>query len=251
MKKRWVVASIFLVIILSGVASFLVYSKDMNGPTGQVIYQNDSDNQTEYEDNYAFAKDKFHWGHMPVTYSYGEKCIGPIIKRIEWVFEDIKNRTENLVTLEEVEGEADINFICSPNKNVRSTQLGPGHYMDEYTYGLTTPSYYEDENLLINADIEFWSVSENMRPASCALYPSLEAHEILHTFGFDHSDDSEIYSVMYALGGGGCIARDDLITRNGETFYPEDKIDDEIISCLKYIYSNRKEGSCVGVNMYN
>ena len=41
----------------------------------------------------------------------------------------------------------------------------------------------------------------------------------------------------------------DTITKLGKTFVPEDKVDDEIISCLKYIYSNWEfEGDCSEVN---
>lgn len=234
MNKEWrnmlITIGIFLIIVI-----WILWPADYE-PTYE------TNKYKEIEDNFSNIKE-FHWNRMPLTYSYGEGCVGQIIKRIESAFEIIENDTENLILFEEVDNEGNINFICYEEQE----RSASGLFSTEYLQGLATTDMLG--NIINSSKIEFWSVTETTRPSSCWNFPSLELHEILHAFGFDHSSEEEIYSIMHPYGGGACVSRDTLVTRDGKTFKPEDKIDDEIVSCLKYIYSNGEvEGNCSEVN---
>lgn len=184
-----------------------------------------------------------HWNHMPITYSYGSGCVGPIIPRIEWAFEDISNRTNNLINFKKIDHGADIEFIC--HKNLKTETL---IYQDSTLYTFSSILPEVKENIIHSSIIEFWGVTETSRPESCLFYPKLEAQAILFSFNFDNSDESEIYSIM-SKDSEECRGRDSEITRNGKTFIPKDQIDDEIIDCLKYLYSDGKfNGTCLDIN---
>ncbi len=169
-----------------------------------------------------------HWSYMPLTYSFDENCVGSIIDRIYWSFQEIENRTGKVVKFQEGNNNTDITFICHKESSVEAIN----EILEVFTYGLAKTQIYG--NLIISAKIEFWGVSETTRPISCNKYPRLELHEILHTFGFEHI--SHPYSIMRPYSSD-CVARDDWVTRDGRTFQPIDKIDDEIITKLIEIYS--------------
>lgn len=203
------------------------------------------DYNTNIKDNFSDVEE-LHWSHMPVTYFYQESCIGPIIPKINWAFSIIENKTHGKVSFEKVNSrKADINIICHKEQNIKALI-----YIDveEYTYGLTEPKIIG--NIIEDASINFWSVDEKKNPPDCYNFPRLELHEILHAFGFDHVDDNQ-YSIMYPYSIG-CVAKEDNITvriiATNKTVKAEDKIDDEIISCLEKIYSNNQQGSCSDVN---
>lgn len=227
---------------------------------------------TSQEDNNSYLKEEvssdlfnnvsmMHFNHMPITYFYHPSCVGPIIPRLEWAFNVLSNVTINKLKFQKINNNsADIYFICSAERNA----VAVGFFTTEYTYGLASITD-SNNSAIIKTQIQFWSVRNDTRPPSCQYFPSLEIHEILHVFGFNHMGveknpeynirnefSSEYittnkFSIMYPLGGSSCVARNETITYEGKTFKPEDKIDDEIVSCLNYIYSNAKEGSCAGI----
>jgi hypothetical protein len=188
--------------------------------------------------------EEIHWNYMPLTYSFDSSCVGPIIPRIYWAFEIIENETNERVSFVEVKENSNIKFVCYKEKNEEILS----EVESILTQGLTTFDYAG--NVMNDTKIEFWKVSEKSRPSSCNKFPSLEIHEILHALGFAHIENNK-YSIMYPLGGTECVERNDWITVNGKTFQPKDKIDDEIVSCLNYIYSNGKIGSCKDVPLYS
>lgn len=168
------------------------------------------------------------WSHMPVTYSYNADCIGPLIPRIEQAFSIIEDRTNNNVSFSQENSSADIDFICHKEGNARASL---DYSATEHTLGLTTTNI--ENNLINHTIIEFWSVSNTTYPKSCYSFPRLELHEILHAFGFEHNNNP--YSIMYPLEEG-CIEGSSIgngtVTRDGVTFIPEDKLDDDITSQL-------------------
>lgn len=195
-------------------------------------------NEEDYEKD-LFDSEYLHWKHMPITYSYRDSCVGPILKEIEWSFDILENETGGLVTFQEVGDSGDISFICYKEQNAQAGRSG-AIFETILTQGLATTNY--SENIIYSAKIEFFGVSENTKPSDCYTYPKLELHEILHTLGFGHIED--IYSIMTPYDRG-CIAKDYVVTKNGKSFIPKDKLDEEIISCLNYIYSNQTIGECI------
>ncbi len=217
MNKEWrnmlTTLGIFMLI---GLAIIFLIS-----PNG---YEDESYSEEKYLENYVLQ-----WDHMPVTYSFRESLVGPITERIEWSFEILENATNGAVTFKEVEYGGDIVFVGHEGQNIELVDT-------YYDYDIFAPvelssnikgqaSIEELGNIITGSEIEFWSVREEVRPASCWNFPRLELHDILHAFGFDHVDDDR-YSIMYPYSQG-CVARDDLITiANGRTFVPTDKLDE-------------------------
>jgi len=229
MTKKWRNVLIFGILILLG--WWLINNYNFN----------DSE---KIEDDFSDINE-LHFSHVPVTYSYAESCIGPIIPRLEWAFDILENETEQLLSFENINGSADINFVCNSERNMEAV----GTLITQFTYGQSLIEKLSG-SVIEKTTIEFWSVREDTRPPSCINFPSLELHEIIHSFGFDHVENNR-YSLMYLEAWTQCVAKNQTITLHstGKTFIPEDKIDDEIISCLKYIYSNGEvEGSCEDVN---
>jgi len=238
-KGFWILVGVVIFVLF---LLFVLFSSDDN----PII-----DDSSLFTPNNTFVDDSetssnitlLHFSNMPVTYRYSSLCVGPIVPRIEWAFEILENKTDGLLTFKQVSSEADIDFICSPESNTRAV----GDYATEAVYGESSIESTSG-SIIEKARIKFWSVREDTRPPSCFTFPSLELHEIMHTFGFAHHDYNR-YSLMFPDAWQECVGKNQTITLHstGETFMPEDKIDDEIVSCLKFIYSNGTQESCNGV----
>lgn len=195
----------------------LQYDKNVKG--SQYVI---ADNEKRLDD-FGNPPHYYAWDHMPLTYSFDEGCVGPILDRIRWAFEEIENSTSNIVSFRKVEFGADILFMCYEDQ----LDLGDG----EITLGYAEPYYYG--YIIDSATISFGSVSESKRPQSCIYYPYLELHEILHVFGYEHNDDNT-HSIMYPLEEGCKQFPEELtkVTVNGNSFVPGYKIDDDIVRDL-------------------
>lgn len=234
-----------------GIILFIAFYIHAPSQTGKSIEDFSITNNTDIEsiDNIKIYDefpniDKTHFSKMPITYSYGKNCVGPIIPRLEWALKIIENETNGLVYFERSNKDAKINFVCYDNQNTEAIYEGWYTYGTEYTYGQSTIEELSGQ-IIEKTKIEFWSVKKNTRPPSCINFPNLEIHEIMHSFGFDHINDNK-YSLMYPEVWKECKSKNETITLHttGETFIPKDEIDKEIIECLKYIYSNGKQGKC-------
>jgi hypothetical protein len=226
----WITLSVLIIVIL---LNFL-NSYD-NSDDGVPLNDSEITTQAQTNDNMTFL----HFS-TPVTYRFSSTCVGRIVPRIEWALDIIENETDGLVTFEQVSSEAEIDFICTNESNTYAI----GDYATRMIYGESSIEIVSDP-IIEKARIKFWSVKEDTSPPSCYTFPSLELHEIMHSFGFDHNDYDK-YSLMYPDAWQECVAKNVTITLHstGETFVPEDKIDDNIVSCLKFIYSNGEQGSC-------
>ncbi len=75
-------------------------------------------------------------------------------------------------------------------------------------------------------------------------YPTKEIHEILHSFGFDHSYEPQ-WDSYYGYSNWTYVE---------DIMFPylycslQDQLNEKYISCLNYIYSNGQEGKCSDVN---
>lgn len=157
-----------------------------------------------------------HWGHMPLTYRI-DNCIERQTNLTRLAFEKIEFETGYIVNFEETSENPDILIYCDPtiSGNEDRTIAEAFPYVDPYF-----------ENLIAYADITFYG-----QGGVCLTgYPALEVHEILHTFGFEHNPFNQNIMAPYSAD----------YSRKCETT----KIDDEYVSCLRYIYSNGEIGEC-------
>lgn len=163
-----------------------------------------------------FGIEEPHWGYMPLTYRI-DNCIERQTNLTRLAFEKIEFETGYIVDFEETSENPDILIYCDPtisgNEELTIAEAFP--YVDPYF-----------ENLIAYADITFYG-----QGGICLTgYPALEVHEILHTFGFEHSPFNQNIMAPYSAD----------YSRKCETT----KIDDEYVSCLRYIYSNGEIGEC-------
>lgn len=163
-----------------------------------------------------FGIEEPHWKHLPLTYRI-DNCIERQTNLTRLAFEKIAFETGYIVDFEETSENPDILIYCDPT-------IGDS---EELTIAETLPyvdSYFE--NLIVYAEITIYG-----QGSICLTgYPALEVHEILHAFGFEHNPFDQNIMAPYSAD----------YSRKCETT----KIDDEYVSCLRYIYSNGELGEC-------
>lgn len=252
MKKG--VGIIFLIVILIlGIIFFNLFNGGI-----KKFSSSKSENYSKIEE--------MHFNHMPLTYyvdifnePYSENVIRgesydivvPVavyplghekkMSDIQWAFQVIENATDGLVRFKEVNlsDNPDIKVIgVTPNEMeffLNSTYNETGS--SDGILGIADP--VNDSVIIYNGTIYYQPTrtridESNWYYGRCVDFPTTEIHETLHILGFYHTNKT-IDSVMYPID------------------YPckVKKIDDEIVSCLKYIYSNGEIGGRCSENNIN
>lgn len=162
----------------------------------------------------------YSWYGMPIKYYYDEEnmCTEKEKNDIEEAFRIITEKTNSRITYLEEESEHGIKISCY-------------NYSDGGTAGQAGFKYYSDNYRIDSATIEFFNIDSRLY-YDCTTYPNTEIHETLHTLGIGHITNRT--SVM-----------NPTTNENNECA----KLDDEIVDCLNYIYSNGNETfSCENIN---
>lgn len=153
---------------------------------------------------------------IPISYSIAEDCGDYMKSRIRKSFIKIFEETDSIMVFIETTNNADIQIAC---------HLLTDYYEDVYTAGEATLGII---GYVVNdATINFYNLeskTDTWEMGACDEYPDTEIHEILHTFGFDHNYNEN--SIMLSFSKGCYI----------------DSIDNYIIECLKYTYSDGENG---------
>jgi len=218
MGKNAVVVILLMAIIIAG---FYYSNISDNSQNNVEENQNLTINISNYGplDYFSNSQQK-HWGHMPLTYKFESECRERLKALMISAFNNITNETKGLVYFNETYGNADISIECRDSAPSDMTIADARYDTD-----------YEFTNLIVHADINVYG-----QGFACVTgYPSVEVHEVLHTFGFLHNPI--INSIMDEYSADS--SNDCKITR----------IDKEYVSCLNYIYSNGTiSGNCSNIN---
>ena len=177
-------------------------------PSQPVQTTENATNSTEQND-FSSAQSP-HWAHMPVTYSLNEKQCGSYeATRIKRALVNIIKATNNLVSFKKVNGTADIDISCTLLENCYKTSVEIyNEYVVRYEticqheLGLTKTIIYG--NTITKADITLYGLAgfaETKGQGPSGFYVGTcghsitETHELLHAFGYSHSQDNR--SIMY------------------------------------------------------
>ena len=208
----------------------------------------------ELDDDSQNEIDELHWTHMPLTYHifnpshYGKDCGVYESNKIRKGFSRIQSDTNGVVHFKEIKNlsDADIAIRCSYIEDCyeyNAITVGTSIYVTEsicaHTKGVASITESEG-NKILKAEIEMiglfgFSETKNKGPSgfffgSCG-HPSTEIHEILHTFAYEHVNDTN--SIMYF--------QDDVMgatrLRAGECVGSRKEIDSRIVEGLIKTYS--------------
>lgn len=265
-----------IIVILSSIIVFFIIMTIIGDNPKEEDNLNDFviNNSTNYlknnKDNYSDIKD-VHFGGMPITYTIsvdslyyyeGEYVKGDDeyeVRRIKQALEIIENSTEGLIRFKEVDYDENPQLIIIGNPPSEESFIGG--FMYEGLAGPTKLSGNRISKAQINLypvawggwagvtdliEIEGWiwkTTTYEFVPtvswilSDCENFPNTEVHELLHILGIGHNyenSSSIMFPIKYKIQA--CKT---------------EKIDEEIINCLKYIYSNGKEGEvCSNLSMY-
>ena len=201
------------------------------------------------QDLELYQQKKVKWENMPITYLIINKdeCGDYETRKIHRAFERIQEATDEIVRFEEVQKDANIELTCKFIKDCYEKKIDIRKeegviYKSEaicpHEAGVAKITDYQGFTLR-KATIDLIGLAgfaetggngaSGFYIGSCG-HPSVEIHEILHTFGFSHTPNPE--SIMYyqaelvpytILQEGACLGSDK-------------KIDQEIIDDLLYMY---------------
>jgi hypothetical protein len=157
------------------------------------------------------------FNHNNISYSFLD-CTYDKQSRTKNAFDIISNET-GIIYFTEVEKSADIKILCSqtkkPSENLDSEYFiagegGPGEIIQTKNF-----------NVILNGSVLLYSSNE--KTIKCSL-PSIELHELLHVFGFDHSSNES--SLMYPYLTSCKQVLDSSIIRDLKKLYSEQNLPD-------------------------
>jgi len=210
-KKKLLIVLILVGILFTGL--YLFNSKKEAPFTGQIIM--------EFPDDFS-ENEVLHWGHMPLSYKIQnpDACSVDLKDRVDLAFKKINYETGRKVFFKEVDENPDISVFCKDYSYQEN--IGVTGEVSSFDVKYGDAVYWvspDNSDLIINARVNFYG-----KGSVCSTgYPTTEVHEILHALGFEHN--YRVNSIM----------RPEPAESSQSCKFV--KIDEEIISTLKEIYS--------------
>ena len=195
-SQRSIFSTIFSILILLTLISLLsivIYLLYQNLPgepeLGKVFVQelidnNDSKILSDVKQFYPNTK----FNHNPISYKFDGDCDSEERKNMLDAF-NIVSEMINQMTFSEVFSSPDIEISCSINEPPEIE----GHYFVAGEGGAKEIIQTGRYNIITTGIILLYN-NDNSKTSNCN-YPGVELHELMHVFGFDHSNNEN--SLMY------------------------------------------------------
>ena len=159
-------------------------------------------NITSYQGNLQFYPNML-FNHKTITYMIEETCEKAKYDNMIQAFSILENETSSLIKFQPVHSEPDIFVTC--NQSLEDLES-----KEKSSYFIAGEGGAERA---ISTG-EFWVIEKGKillyypRTKPCLTY-HVELHELLHVFGFKHSDNK--YSIMYPVSECNQVLSDDII----------------------------------------
>jgi hypothetical protein len=192
---------LFLLLSILAYASYFLVSQIiiLNSPAINLDIKNPeiSQNITSYPSGKLQYYPNMKFNHNNLSYSIDSSCSEIKIRRIKQSLEILEEKTKE-ISFFEVKENPDIEIICE-NKNMPTKEKG---YFIAGEGGPTS---------IINTSL-FYVIEKGIvllyRDKLLCEYPNVEIHELLHVFGFEHSENKE--SIMYSVSSCNQIITEDI-----------------------------------------
>ncbi|MEE9525622.1 MAG: matrixin family metalloprotease [Candidatus Woesearchaeota archaeon] len=192
----------------------------------------------------------YHWKDMPITYYIvnEDKCGDYESRKIIRAFDEISDTTDGIVSFEKIDQPANIDITCSfiedcykVTVDIRREEGVIYHYETICAHKLGEARITKRQGFeILKAEIKLIGLggfAETKGTGTSGFYigtcghNNVEIHEILHTFGYSHINNTK--SIMYQSeeGVGLTIQKEGACTGNKKI------IDEEIVEGLVEVYS--------------
>ncbi len=215
--------SVFLVIILF-LAGYVLYENIPHSPIELSLEPSESTGDPVNFGTTPVFEENLRFDHNEVTYYIKESCSEKQKSSMREALKILDDEVSNLTFKPFNDEEADISIVCSDEH----VSVG-GNY---YAAGEGGPSRIVK---LGKFNIIEKGVIYLYRESTCD-YPNVELHELLHVFGFDHSDNPK--NIMYNTSSCSQRMSEDIV-RILEQLYSIEALPDATITDLSAIKKGR------------
>ncbi|MEM4230507.1 MAG: matrixin family metalloprotease [Candidatus Pacearchaeota archaeon] len=198
----------FVLISLTLVLSIVLYKiafeiKDLKPEKMNITYI-DIRNITSYNSEDLQFYPNMRFNHNLITFKIDSACDISKTEKIMLAMNRIENETQKLIVFQKIEEEPDIFISCNETEETKK-RFVPTYFIageGGVESAVETGLFHVIEKgkvLLYYKDVK-----------SCMNY-NIELHELLHVFGFKHSDNEK--SIMYSVSECGQVLTQDIISK--------------------------------------
>ena len=213
------VFSIIITIILIGVILTLAYYIYLNLPRDPELLTVSTNPTfqipTTSDVNQFYPNMKFN--HKQITYRIDRNCEEKKKEKMELAFKELSTQVPELSFISLVK-DPDIEITCEEKNQIN---IDKKHFVAGE--GGAKEIIQTGRYNIINEGIILLYENTKVRSKDCE-YPNVEMHELLHVFGFDHSEDKK--SIMYPFIETCSQVLDQSIIDQLNTIYKEDNLPD-------------------------
>lgn len=180
--EKLVILLLGILLAIIGISTFIIF-ENMPGSPQELIITNPPEPPIKTTSLVKISQfyEGIRFNHNNISYSFSPDCPQETIDKVLEAFQIISTQTEVITFYED--RNSDIDISCSEQSIQKATNVfiagegGPSEFINTTEYPV-----------ILHGEILLYRKSQCQKPI-------VALHELLHVFGFDHSNDSS--SVMY------------------------------------------------------